>query len=45
LQQLYLKRKAGALIGGILLLAFFLLKDGIWTPTLFSLRLPTAGRA
>ena len=29
LQQLYLKKKAGALIGGILLLAFFLLKDGI----------------
>ncbi len=27
--QLYLKKKAGALIGGILLLAFFLLKDGI----------------
>ena len=45
LQQLYLKKKVGALIGGILLLAFFLLKDGIWTPTLFSLRLPTAGRA
>ena len=29
LLQLYLKRKAGAIIGGILLLAFFLLKDGI----------------
>ena len=29
LKQVYLKRKAGALIGGILLLAFFLLKDGI----------------
>jgi hypothetical protein len=28
--QVYLKNKAGALIGGILLLAFFLLKDGIW---------------
>lgn len=28
LQQLYLKRKAGALIGGVLLVAFFLLKDG-----------------
>jgi hypothetical protein len=27
--QVYLKNKAGALIGGILLLAFFLLKDGI----------------
>jgi hypothetical protein len=30
LMQVYLKNKAGALIGGILLLAFFLLKDGIW---------------
>lgn len=29
LLQVYLKNKAGALIGGILLLAFFLLKDGI----------------
>ena len=29
LLQLYLKKKAGAIIGGILLLAFFLLKDGI----------------
>jgi hydrogenase-4 membrane subunit HyfE len=29
LMQVYLKNKAGALIGGILLLAFFLLKDGI----------------
>jgi len=29
LQQLYFKRKAGALIGGLLLLAFFLLNDGI----------------
>ena len=28
--QVYLKNKAGALIGGILLIAFFLLKDGIW---------------
>ena len=27
--QVYLKNKAGALIAGILLLAFFLLKDGI----------------
>jgi len=27
--QVYLKKKAGALIGGILLLAFSLLKDGI----------------
>jgi len=27
--QVYLKNKAGALFGGILLLAFFLLKDGI----------------
>jgi hypothetical protein len=27
--QVYLKNKAGALIGGMLLLAFFLLKDGI----------------
>jgi hypothetical protein len=27
--QVYLKNKAGALIGGILLLVFFLLKDGI----------------
>ena len=30
LLQVYLKNKAGALIGGILLLGFFLLKDGIW---------------
>jgi predicted membrane protein len=29
LLQVYLKNKAGALIGGILLLAFFLLKDWI----------------
>ena len=29
LLQVYLKNKAGALIGGILLLAFFILKDGI----------------
>ena len=29
LMQVYLKNKAGALIGGIQLLAFFLLKDGI----------------
>ena len=29
LLQVYLKKKAGALIGGILLMAFFLLKDGI----------------
>jgi hypothetical protein len=29
LLQVYLKNKAGALIGGMLLLAFFLLKDGI----------------
>lgn len=29
LQQVYLKKKAGALIGGILLVAFFLLKDRI----------------
>jgi hypothetical protein len=29
LLQVYLKNKAGALIGGILLLGFFLLKDGI----------------
>ncbi len=29
LVQEYLKKKAGALIGGILLVAFFLLKDGI----------------
>ena len=27
--QVYLKNKAGAIIGGILLIAFFLLKDGI----------------
>ncbi|MCM0059780.1 MAG: hypothetical protein NBV57_02880 [Algoriphagus sp.] len=27
--QVYLKKKAGAIIGGILLIAFFLLKDGI----------------
>lgn len=27
--QLYLKRKAGALIGGMLVVGFFLLKDGI----------------
>jgi hypothetical protein len=30
LQQEYLKKKLGALIGGVLLIAFFLLKDGIW---------------
>jgi hypothetical protein len=29
LVQVYLKKKAGALIGGVLLIAFFLLKDGI----------------
>jgi hypothetical protein len=29
LQQEYLKKKAGAVIGGILFIAFFLLKDGI----------------
>lgn len=29
LVQEYLKKKAGALIGGILVVAFFLLKDGI----------------
>jgi hypothetical protein len=29
LQQEYLKKKLGALIGGVLLIAFFLLKDGI----------------
>jgi hypothetical protein len=29
LQQEYLKKKLGALVGGVLLLAFFLLKDGI----------------
>lgn len=29
LQQEYLKKKLGALIGGALLIAFFLLKDGI----------------
>jgi hypothetical protein len=29
LLRVYLKNKSGALIGGILLLAFFLLKDGI----------------
>jgi hypothetical protein len=29
LLEVYLKNKAGALIGGILLLVFFLLKDGI----------------
>jgi len=27
--QVYLKNKAGAIIGGILLIAFFLLKDGV----------------
>ena len=27
--EVYLKNKAGAIIGGILLIAFFLLKDGI----------------
>lgn len=29
LVQEYLKKKAGALIGGLLVIAFFLLKDGI----------------
>ncbi|MFM7629081.1 MAG: hypothetical protein ACKO44_06140 [Algoriphagus sp.] len=29
LVQEYLKKKAGAVIGGLLLIAFFLLKDGI----------------
>ncbi|MBM3426730.1 MAG: hypothetical protein FJX97_07035 [Bacteroidetes bacterium] len=29
LVQEYLKKKVGAIIGGILLIAFFLLKDGI----------------
>lgn len=29
LAQVYLKKKLGALIGGLLLIAFFLLKDGI----------------
>jgi hypothetical protein len=27
--EVYFKNKAGAIIGGILLIAFFLLKDGI----------------